>query len=82
METAPVADHPGCTGVAFHIKVATMVLPGTTDGGVLGPMPAPAMARLDPLTVIIEAESTGTKPFEWPNSHWRVAYFGQYPKVR
>jgi hypothetical protein len=61
METAPVADHPGCTGVAFHIKVATMVLPGTTDGGALGPMPGPAMARLDPLTAIIEADSTGTK---------------------
>jgi hypothetical protein len=56
METAPVADHPGCTGVAFHIKVATMVLPDTTDGAVLGPMPDPAMARL----AIIEAESTGT----------------------
>ena len=83
METAPVADRLACTGVAFHIKVATMVLPGTTDGEVLGPMPAPAMGRLDPLTAIIEAGDTRrTKPFEWPNSHWRGAYFGQYPKVR
>jgi hypothetical protein len=71
METAPVADHPGCTGVGLRIGVATMVLPGTTDGGVLGPMPVPAMGRLDPLTAIIEAEDTRrTKPFEWPNSHW------------